>query len=128
LAVPHPCFEVVEQEQGLPIHVDIDAAIAIAIGAGSDLNALQQVIELCRPFNDGVLAQWHGCAGAWMILQGLQLSKPRPCVAVPYRQLCEIAGQVFTRACDWSIAPMKKGRAQSYDRVRDPPARSCPHG
>jgi hypothetical protein len=36
-------------------------------------------MELCRPFNDGVLAQWHGCAGAWMILQGLQHSKPRLC-------------------------------------------------
>jgi hypothetical protein len=56
LAVPHPRFQVINQKQGLPIYVDVDAAVAIAIGAGSDLNALQQVIELCRPFNDGVLA------------------------------------------------------------------------
>jgi len=70
LAVPHPCFEVVDQEQGLPIHVGIDAAKASAIGAGSDLHALQQVMELCWPFNDGVLTQWHRCAGVWMILQG----------------------------------------------------------
>ena len=70
LAVPHPCFEVVEQEQGLPIHVDVDAAIALAIGPGGNLHALQQVMELCRPFNDGVLTQWHRCAGVWMILQG----------------------------------------------------------
>jgi hypothetical protein len=70
LAVPHPCFEVVDQEQGLPIHVDVDAAIALAIGPGRDLHALQQVMELCRPFNDGVLTQWHRCAGVWMILQG----------------------------------------------------------
>lgn len=30
LAVPHPCFEVIDQEQGLPIHVDV-----VAIGLGS---------------------------------------------------------------------------------------------
>jgi hypothetical protein len=70
LAVPHPGFEVVDQEQGLSIDIDVDAASAIAIGAGSDLHALQQVMELCRPFNDGVLTQWHRCAGVWMILQG----------------------------------------------------------
>src|SRR3712207_3876861 len=27
-AVPYPCFEFVEQEKGLPIHVNIEAAIA----------------------------------------------------------------------------------------------------
>jgi hypothetical protein len=70
LAVPHPCFEVVEQEQGLPIYVDVDAAVTLAIGSGGDLHALQQVMELCRPFNDGVLTQWHRCAGVGMILQG----------------------------------------------------------
>ena len=62
LAVPHPCFEVVDQEQGLSINIDVDAAIASAIGAGSDLHPLQQVMEFCRPFNDGVLAQWHKAA------------------------------------------------------------------
>src|SRR5215218_4044550 len=68
LAVPHPRFEVVDQKQGLPIDIDVDAAIAIAIGAGSDLHALHQVMELCRPFNDRVLGQWHRGAGVWMIL------------------------------------------------------------
>ncbi|MBD2749466.1 hypothetical protein IC232_22560 [Microvirga sp. BT688] len=62
-AVPHPCLEVVELEQGLPIHVGIDATIAIAISAGNNLNTLQKVIEFCWPFNDGGLAQWHRCAG-----------------------------------------------------------------
>jgi hypothetical protein len=41
LAVPHPCFEIVDQEQGLPIYVDVDAAIALAIGPDSNLHALQ---------------------------------------------------------------------------------------
>jgi hypothetical protein len=68
LAGPHPCFVVVEQEQGVPIHVGINTAAAMAICGHRDLDALKQVIELCRPFNNGVLAQGHGSTGAWMIL------------------------------------------------------------
>ncbi|MFC5483955.1 hypothetical protein [Microvirga aerilata] len=59
LAMSHPRFEVVEKEQDLSIHVHVDAAKALPIRAGRDLNAFQQVGELCRPFNDGVLCQRH---------------------------------------------------------------------
>jgi hypothetical protein len=73
LAVPHPGFEVVDQEQGLPIYVDVEAAIALAIGSDSDLHTLQQVMELCRPFHNRVLGQWHRGAGVWMILQDFNI-------------------------------------------------------
>jgi hypothetical protein len=39
LAMPYPRFEVVEMEQGLSIHVHVEAAIALAIRPNSDLNA-----------------------------------------------------------------------------------------
>jgi hypothetical protein len=39
LAMPYPRFEVVEEEQGLSIHVPIGVAVALAIRAGCDLNA-----------------------------------------------------------------------------------------
>ena len=40
LAMPPPRLELVEQEQGLPIHVDVDAAITLAPQAGHDLHVL----------------------------------------------------------------------------------------
>jgi hypothetical protein len=101
LAVPHPCFEVIDQKQGLSIDIDVDAAIAIAIGPDSDLHALQQVMELCRPFNDGVLAQWHRRPSVWMILQQarLQQSKRWPCFTVPKSVFSEI-GEAFRQNPD----------------------------
>ena len=43
----------------------------------------------------------------------------------PYQK--DTAG-FYARACDRPRAPMKKGRAQPRDRVRDPLNRSCPYG
>jgi hypothetical protein len=37
-------------------------------------------------------------------------------------------GTAIAPARDPAKAPMKKGRAQSYDRVRDPLNRICPYG
>src|SRR4051812_31621904 len=48
LAVPHPRFELVEQQQGLTVYIDIDAAVAFALLAGSYLRALQQGMQFCR--------------------------------------------------------------------------------
>jgi hypothetical protein len=57
LAVSQLCFEVIDQGRGLRVYVNVDAAMAIVIATNSILNALQQVTELCRQFNDEVLAK-----------------------------------------------------------------------
>jgi hypothetical protein len=60
------------------------------------------VMELCRPFNDGVvLAQWHRRPSVWMILQQarLQQSKRWLCFTVPKSAFSEI-GEAFRQSPD----------------------------
>jgi hypothetical protein len=60
LAVPHPRLEVIEEEQGLRIDVDIDMPVTFSVPAGRYLNARQKMMKFLRPFNDGVLCERHG--------------------------------------------------------------------
>jgi hypothetical protein len=57
--MPHPRFEVIEEEQGLGVDVDIDVTVAFAILSGCHLNACQKMLELRRPFHNGVLGERH---------------------------------------------------------------------
>ncbi|MBB3021347.1 hypothetical protein FHR70_004443 [Microvirga lupini] len=59
LAVPNPGFEVVEQEQGFRVYVEVEVAKARAVRTGCDLQTLKQMTALCWPFHDGVLAKRH---------------------------------------------------------------------
>src|SRR5215217_4625784 len=58
--VTHPSLEVIEQEQGFCVHIDVGLATARTLRMWGDLQVLQQRIKIRRPFDDGVLAQWHG--------------------------------------------------------------------
>jgi len=53
------CFEFIEMEQQFTIHVDVDATISVIVLAVRDLHSFDQVIEFCRPFDDGSLAERH---------------------------------------------------------------------
>jgi hypothetical protein len=53
---PYSHFKLVDMRQSFMTYVDIDAAVAVALSADSDLRARQQVLQFGRPFHNGVLA------------------------------------------------------------------------
>jgi hypothetical protein len=83
--VTHPSLEVIEQEQGFCVHIDVGLATARTLRMGGDLQVLQQRIKIRRPFDDGVLAQWHGrprCFDGPEAKKASIIKHPR-CLAVP---------------------------------------------
>jgi hypothetical protein len=52
-------FKLIEMEQQFAIHVDVDARKSVIVPAVRNLYSFDQVIEFCRPFDDGSLAERH---------------------------------------------------------------------